>query len=168
MSSLRKLENAARRGNVQAQYQLAALLASGDTIEQDLAGALRWYEKAAKKKHPEALYNLGLMYLLGEAVEKNVQHAVDLLETAANHGSRDGQELYADILLTGRFGIRRDPRRAAYFYLRSFKEGNDRAGLSLAIAIMEKRLSTTDLSKALLQLAAELGVKEAHKLLREE
>ncbi len=144
---LRRLERAAERGDAFAQYHLGAYLASGDGVERNLRLAASWYRKAAAQKEPEAIYNLGLMYMLGEGVRINVARGLRMLESAAQPGSPDAQQFLGDVFDTGAYQTKRDPERAAYYYLQSLAAGYSRASLI----------------NALLQIAAEGGVKEAQK-----
>lgn len=159
----RKLVAAAKRGNPDAQCQLAAILATGHGVKQDLDGALGWYRKAARQRHPEATYNLALMHLNGEATKKNTTKALRLLRTAATLGSADADELLGDSLLNGWLGSQRDAKEAALHYVRALARGSARAAFLLAVAVDEKHLDAKTLSSALRKFAAASGVREARR-----
>lgn len=166
-ASWRKLERAAVRGNAEAQYHLAAYLATGDGVELDQAKAAYWYGRAAKRKHREAMYNLGFMYLLGEGVAKDTKRALKLIEEAAELGSADAAMLFADILLYGQYEMKRDSERAALVLLRTFASGNSRAPLALGLELMRgRRLTARALSRALIEVAAEAGHLQAKSMLK--
>jgi len=159
---LRECERAAKRGDAFAQYNLGAHLALGEAIERDLKRAVFWYRKAAAQKEPEAIYNLGLMYMEGEGVDTDVPRGLRMLERAAQLGSPDAQQLLGDVFVAGAYDTKRDPEHAAYYYLQSLAAGHPRAALLLAIALERRgRISRTSLINALIQIAAEGGVREA-------
>jgi TPR repeat protein len=87
--TFRALVKAARDGSPEAQYHLAAYLATGDGCEKDVMAAADWYAKAAAQRHPEALYNLGLMHLLGEIGKKAPRKGFALIKQGADLGSWD-------------------------------------------------------------------------------
>lgn len=93
----RDLMNAANKGIADAQYQLAAMLATGDLGRKDIINAAKWYEKAATQGHPEAAYNLGLIYLLGELGRKNKRKGMALLKQAARLESWDAKRFLAEM-----------------------------------------------------------------------
>src|SRR5262249_46326947 len=128
---LRAMERAAKRGSALAQLNLAARLATGDEAERDLKRAVFWYRKAAAQKEPEAIYNLGLMQMFGEGLRADVPRGLRMLERAARLGSPDAQQLLGEVLVAGLYGLKRDPERAAYYYLRSLADGYPRAAMLL-------------------------------------
>lgn len=87
--AFRALTKTAREGSAEAQYHLAAYLATGDGCEKDVMAAADWYGKAAAQRHPEALYNLGLMHLLGEIGKKAPRKGFALIKQGAEFGSWD-------------------------------------------------------------------------------
>jgi TPR repeat protein len=155
------MERAAQRGDAFAQLNLAAHLATGDEVERDHKRAVFWYRKAAAQKEPEAIYNLGLMQLFGEGLKADVERGMRMLERAARLGSPDAQQLLGDVLVRGAWGTRRDPERAAYYYLRSLADGHARAATLLAAALEGRgKIGRVQLVNALNKVASE-GVKAA-------
>ncbi len=156
------MERAAKRGNAFAQYNLAAHLASGDEVERDFKRAIFWYRKAAAQKEPEAIYNLGVMQILGEGFNADIARSLRTLERAARLGSPDAQQLLGEVLARGAYGTKRDPERAAYYYLRSLMGGYPRSALLLADALEGRsKIGRAQLINALTRVAAEGGVKAA-------
>jgi TPR repeat protein len=80
------LVRAAKRGEVDAQYQLASLYRSGRGVDKDHAAAARWFAAAAKQGHPKAQYNLGKMYQNGWGVDADRQRALHWYRLAAEQG----------------------------------------------------------------------------------
>jgi TPR repeat protein len=155
--SHRSLVNAAKRGNVDAQYQLAAMLASGDGIEKDVAAAAQWYAKAAAKNHPEALYNLGLMHILGEIGKPAVKKGMAMLKRAAKLDSWDAHWYLAHVFMDGLHGQPRDLDKAAYYSVLSLRpEYKTNAPLALASRLQKPDgITAPILARALLKIAAE-------------
>ena len=148
---------AAKRGSVHAQYQLAAMLASGDGAEKDLAAAAQWYAKAAAKNHPEALYNLGLMYILGEIGKPAVKKGMAMLKRAAKLDSWDAHWYLAHVFMVGLHGEPRDLDKAAYYSVLCLKpEYKTNAPLALAHRMLERDgITAPILARALVKIAAE-------------
>jgi uncharacterized protein len=78
------LMRAAEGGSLQAQYDVAACLATGDSpnrdvTTQDLEAAVGWYRRAAEAGHAEAQFNLASMFLHGEGCEPDVAAAREWL-----------------------------------------------------------------------------------------
>jgi TPR repeat protein len=80
-----KLLARAKRGDPDAQYRLAALLASSGRRGRK-AEALRWLREASDAGHHGAEYALATWYLHGVALRKNFRLAVSLLKEAARAG----------------------------------------------------------------------------------
>lgn len=65
------LEERARKGNLEAAFQVAMRYTRGESIPRDYGEALPWLENAAKRDHPYAQYRLGMAYLMGLGVERD-------------------------------------------------------------------------------------------------
>src|SRR5271157_5632995 len=51
---------AARRGNIEAQRQLATCYSEGDGVEQDYSEAAHWFGEAARRGDPAAQFSFGI------------------------------------------------------------------------------------------------------------
>ena len=84
------LLRAAESGCVQAQYDAAASLATGDWgergVPQDLEAAVAWYRRAAEAGHVMAQYNLASMLAEGEGCERDLAAAKEWLRRAVAGG----------------------------------------------------------------------------------
>ena len=69
------LKRAADAGNVEAQYELAALYRLGRGVAQDDQQSFRWMKAAAEKGHQKAQLNLGRMLLTGRGASLDVAQA---------------------------------------------------------------------------------------------
>jgi TPR repeat protein len=150
----RSLVNAAKRGNVDAQYQLAAMLATGDGIEKDVAAAAQWYAKAAAENHPEALYNLGLMHILGEIGKPAVKKGMAMLKRAAKLDSWDAHWYLAQVFMVGLHGEPRDLDKAAYYSVLAMRPQYGNAVDALAHRMQaQDGITAPILARALLKIA---------------
>lgn len=150
---------AARRGDADAQCQLAAMLASKGGQGQNVERAFEWYEKAAKQRHPDATYNLALMYLNGEGARKNRARALRLLQLASGLGSIDADELLAEVRMSGRLGVGRNPKMAALHLIRALGRGSGRAASLLATALKKHELDTKSVVSALKRFSVSGGIR---------
>ncbi|OQA34252.1 MAG: Localization factor PodJL [Betaproteobacteria bacterium ADurb.Bin341] len=90
----------AESGNVEAQYVLGDLYASGRGVPQNYKESSTWYRKAAEQGNARAQYKLGLMYANGRGVPKDDEEAASwFLKSSKYSGTyslfRLG-EMYAD------------------------------------------------------------------------
>lgn len=81
---------AARAGEVDAQYNLATLLARG---ARDLDEAVRWFRRAADQRDAQAQLNLGLLHLKGEGVAPDRAAARYWLGLAGANGSARARDV---------------------------------------------------------------------------
>lgn len=82
----------ARRGDLEAQYNLALSYSDPDYPDMNYREAYHWFNKAAGQGHPESQYRVGLCYAEGRGVEKDEDAARDWLSKAAQHrGLKDAQ-----------------------------------------------------------------------------
>lgn len=152
--SFRALEKAARDGSPEAQYHLAAYLATGEGCEKDVMAAADWYAKAAAQRQPEALYNLGLMHLLGEIGKKAPRKGFALIRQGAEFGSWDAHWFLWQVYAGGLHGQAKSNDKAAYHLLAcvGFRYGN-------AVNALARQLKKRDgikpdaLARAFLKLA---------------
>jgi len=159
----RSLVNAAKRGNVDAQCQLAAMLATGDGIEKDVAAAAQWYAKAAAKNHPEALYNLGLMHILGEIGKPAVKKGLAMLKRAAKLDSWDAHWYLAHVYMDGLHGEPRDLDKAAYYSVLSL---GPQYKMHAPLALADRMQSADGITAPILARALTKIASEARKCSR--
>lgn len=109
--ALAKTEAAAKKGNVQAQYDLGWSYWQRD----DYAKALPLLRSAAERGHIEAKYLLGLAYLNGRGTVQNYRAALEQFTQAADHGHLEAQ---FQLGIFHRDGLATPPdREAAYMWL---------------------------------------------------
>lgn len=71
-----KLKTLAKKGDTEAQLELAKYYYKGRGIEQDYSEALTLFSKAADKENAEALYYIGEIYNRGQGVPKDQVYAL--------------------------------------------------------------------------------------------
>ncbi|KAI8074600.1 hypothetical protein BC940DRAFT_315204 [Gongronella butleri] len=83
-------------GDVDAQFQVALMLANGATSDKkkNKEDAFQWYQKAAQRGHPTAQYSLGLFYERGLAPVDKIQ-----LEKAMMWYRRAGQQQHTSAMI---------------------------------------------------------------------
>ncbi len=106
------IEPLARKGNPEAQYQLAAMFERGKAFNKDLAAAVKWYTAAAEQGHTLAQMHLAYAHEWGQGVEKNYFQAVKWYRKAALQRNAFAAYELATLLYRGK-GADRDPMMAA-------------------------------------------------------
>ncbi len=106
-NSVKKLEEMAKKGNVDAQYELAFMYYDGDGVKQDFKKAYEWFEKGANQGDADCQYNLAQMLRQGKGVKADPKKAFDLYNKSAAQGDtfshfalaiiyRDGENVKVD------------------------------------------------------------------------
>ena len=67
---------AARRGDVEAQYELGRMYRDGHIVTKSDTEAVKWLQKAADKGFVKAQNDLGFMYENGYGVQRDYTEAV--------------------------------------------------------------------------------------------
>lgn len=93
---------AAQRGVVESQFQLANLYMNGRGGPRDPVQAARWYTHAAQQGHALAASNLGVLFANGWGVGKNDVESVKWFRRAAEQGDGAGQANLGVMYLMGR------------------------------------------------------------------
>jgi uncharacterized protein len=115
------VEPLAKKGNPEAQYQLAAMLERGKAFHIDLVGAAKWYQEAANQGHAQAQAHIAYAYEWGQGVEKNPYQAMKWYRKAAFQGNGFAAYQAANLNIQGK-GAARDP--AVAFMLARLAEEN--------------------------------------------
>ena len=97
MENLKEIEARARGGDVNAQYQLAAMLDQAGRKDD----ARAWSEKAAAAGHPGAMYTLACAMLSVPPAEMKIGEAVSLLTRAGDAGGAAAKRLLAVLAALG-------------------------------------------------------------------
>lgn len=124
------------------RFNLAASLATGEGVKQDLKRAVALYRELMRDGFGEAAFNLATMYARGEGVPQNWKRALKLLEDAEELRSGDASVLLAELRLSGRMGLRRSRARAVSHCVRALL-ARDIRGLRLLRDLMESKRPPT-------------------------
>ncbi|EBN7971033.1 sel1 repeat family protein [Salmonella enterica] len=125
---------AARRGNAEAQYQVAMALLKMSTPADDVLAA-GWLARAAEQQHVRACHELGRLYAAGRGVSRNPELAFSWIGKAAKSGDPLAQNDLGAAYSRGR-GTPADAVRAAQWYRRAAEQGYALAQFNLAGAYM--------------------------------
>ena len=86
-----EIRRLAEQGDVDAQFNLGVMYATGEGVPENDAEAVRWYRLAADQGYTNAQLSLGLMYANGEGVARDLAEAVKWYRLAAEQGDAMGQ-----------------------------------------------------------------------------
>lgn len=104
-------EEAARRGNADALFELSVLTATGQGAPVDEARSRAFLEQAADAGHPRALYNLAAEHATGRGRPRDSARALELYLAAGDQGNGRAAFTAGVMMLTGD-GSLPDPARA--------------------------------------------------------
>ncbi|MFB7888329.1 tetratricopeptide repeat protein [Cellulosimicrobium cellulans] len=104
-------EEAARRGNADALFELSVLTATGRGAPVDEARSRAFLEQAADAGHPRALYNLAAEHATGRGRPRDSARALELYLAAGDQGNGRAAFTAGVMMLTGD-GSLPDPARA--------------------------------------------------------
>ena len=129
--ALKAYGQAATKGDVLGDYNLALMYEYGKGVPVDYQKAKSLFTEAANKGIDEAMNQLGSLYFYGLGQERNVQQALAWYKKAAALGN--GNALYALGLLseTG-VATKLDFPDALKYYQEASDQGNEKAMLALA------------------------------------
>ncbi|MGM0422964.1 MAG: tetratricopeptide repeat protein [Pseudomonadota bacterium] len=158
------LHKRALEGIAEAQHDLAALYAAGETVEQDYAQALYWFGKAAEGGIANAYYNLGVMHHQGLGLPEDRQKAVDQYEKAAELGHPEAWYNLGIAYAEG-LGAAQDINRGAAYFERAAEAGIVQAAYNLGILYEDypETINGKENASHWYQFAAERGHSEAQE-----
>ena len=81
----------ARRGDIDAMYDAAALYESGMLGEPNMESALIWYGRAAERRLAAAQYRLAWLYEMGFGVDPNSERSLEWYRRATERGHAEAQ-----------------------------------------------------------------------------
>ena len=115
-------QDAALRGDADAQYGLAVLYKEGRGVPKNQADAALWMARAALSKNIAAETEYGVMLFNGEGVAKNESAAAAMFRRAAEKNGAVAQNRLARLYFAGR-GVRRDLVQGAKWAILSSAQG---------------------------------------------
>ena len=93
-TALSIFEDLAKKGDIEAQYNLGVMYYNGYGVKQDYKKAIEWYEKSAIQGYAKAQYNLGAVYGNGEGVRQDYKKAKEWFGKACDGGYQKGCDNY--------------------------------------------------------------------------
>ncbi len=138
-AAARLLREAAARGHLPAQLELADALAEGRLTEREPGEARRWYaralatlERQAATGDARAAEQLGRRYAAGKGVPRSVRRAVAYLERAVESGRENVRVRLARLYRDGGPDMPPDGGRAVRHYTIAAERGEAKAAYELA------------------------------------
>lgn len=113
---------AAEGGEPVAMSNLAWMLENGIGTAQDADEAARWYLSAAEAGEAQAMLALGNLHLLGQGVARDAVTALRWFHKARMAGRAEALSYIGEVYEKAE--EKRDPERAAAFYIRALKAGD--------------------------------------------
>ncbi|NLO17342.1 MAG: sel1 repeat family protein [Arcobacter butzleri] len=84
--NLNELYNAAKSGDVEAQFEYGLVYLKGDGVKKDYTISIDWLQRAALKNHIKAQYYLGRLYETAIGAGKNSNKATIWYQKACDGG----------------------------------------------------------------------------------
>jgi uncharacterized protein len=159
LKSYREIEEAARKGDGGAQFQLGELYFQNPGIPPEEAS--KWFWKAAEQGHPGAQYFLGIYFLNAGRGEVS-KEAIQWFQRAARQGYPPAQRLLGSCYLSGD-GVKKNPREAVKWFRKSAAQGDGESLFRLGVGYAEGSGVKKDLKKGVgyFHRAAQEGYPDA-------
>lgn len=119
---LAKLQEAAEKGDAEAQFQVGRSYFWAPSEKRNDALAAEWFRKAAEQGHAKAQNNLGYMYSEGRGVKPDKQEAAKWLSQAAEQGTSAIQDDLGVMFSNGQ-GVPRDLAQAEKWFRKAAEQG---------------------------------------------
>ena len=152
-------EEAAARGDADAQAKLAMAYYNGDGVPMDLVKSLDLTRKAVAQGNPVAEAYMGLFYYGGHGVKKDMREAVSWWTKAAAQGVAMAQHNLGWALSEPGRGTEPDPKEALEWYRKAANQGYGPSLHALGLAHRDGKGVPVDLKAAefWLQTGTDLG-----------
>ena len=116
---VKKLTEAAQKGDVAAQTELGEMYLFGKGVPKDSKKALMWSTKAMKKGNEIATTNVGIIYFEGFGVKTNYKKASELFNKAMDKGNMNAEmkaPRYLGIMAQKGLGTKKNVEDAIFYY----------------------------------------------------
>lgn len=150
---------AAEAGDAKAIYNVGALYARGEGVEEDDLTALEWFKKAAEMDYPDALYTIGNAYSFGNyGLQIDYGASFSYCLRAAQLGNAKAMFAIGNMYDRG-IGIAEDKELAVQWYQKASMLGNASATYNLASKYLNGEAVQEDpvFAGKMFERAAELG-----------
>lgn len=116
LSAFAKNLRSGRRGDLRVMSSLGAIYATDRELGiKNLSRAIYWYSKGAALGDGFCQYQLGFMLLLGEGTPKDTAKGLEWLKKSFENDVAISARLLGDIYSDGHFGVKCDPKLAAFW-----------------------------------------------------
>jgi hypothetical protein len=146
--ALRTWRDWAQKGDVGAQYFVAALYLSGQLVNRDYDEAARWLRKAAEQGLAPAEYELSLAYMEGRGVAKDDAEVVRWTRKAAEQGYAPAQHNLGSQTLNGIRGAAKDEAEGVRWFRKAAEQGWVPSQRSLVAVYFQGKGAPKDLVEA--------------------
>lgn len=162
--SLEQTKQAAKHGDVSAQYYLGCAYEDGNGVPIDNVESFKWVTLAAQQGLSRAQRTLGFKYENGLGVETNFSEAWEWFQKASKLGDPYANYLLGTLCFSGR-GVVQDYSAAAKYFRLAAENGIAFAQSSLGYLYREGLGVPKDLNQSAkwYQKAADQGVAEAQR-----
>ena len=130
LNDFASLKKAAKKGDAEAQFQLAFKYYRGKGVEKNLEKTFKWSFQAAEQGHIIAQFNVGNLYDKGEGVEQDIKEAIRWYTKAAEQGFVYAQNNLGSMYHRGE-GVGRNFREAIRWYTKAVEQGHASAQFNL-------------------------------------
>ncbi len=158
--ALQLYQQAASRGDAEAQFVAGGMLYLGKGVEPDKKNGFKWLLSAAEqgKTSPESLNIIGGAFLRGINVPQNYLEAKKWLTEAAEQGDLSAQNDLAYLFFNG-LGGERDYKKALELYEKAAMQGDSMAQANIGLMYATGTGTYTDKARgyAWYSLAASAG-----------
>ena len=124
----------AKKGDIEAQFNVGMIYAEGKGVKADIAEAMRWYEKSAKQGNGAAQYNLAQLYY--EKGQKDEPHAYEKAkywyEKAIENNVKEAYNNLAALYMHG-LGVEQNEQKAFELFAKAAQLGDSEAQVNLAV-----------------------------------
>jgi TPR repeat protein len=124
----------AKKGDVEAQFNVGMIYANGKGVKADISEAMRWYEKAAKQESGASQYNLAqIYYLKGQQGESHAyEKAKYWYEKAIINKVKEAYNNLASLYMDG-LGVEKDETKAFELFAQAAELGDSEAQINVAV-----------------------------------
>lgn len=150
---------AAEAGDAKAIYNVGALYARGEGVEEDDLTALEWFKKAAEMDYPDALNTIGNAYSFGNyGLQIDYGASFSYYLRSAQLGNAKGMFTIGNMYDRG-VGVAENKELAVQWYQKASMLGNGSATYNLASKYLNGEVVQEDpiFAGKLFERAAELG-----------
>lgn len=113
--ALKAFGRSAKKGNLDAEYQIGIMFLEGQGINPNPEDAAYWFRKAAQNGHAASQFEIGYCFLNGTGVQKDERMAGEWFWRAAEQGDPDAALLVARMYRNGT-GMKQDTEMARKYF----------------------------------------------------